>query len=169
MRLTRFRDVLAGLAVGAAVFGVLVPAFAGQAIPRAAPAASFTVPAYCRSSAAGERIYPLNAPAGDTYWRSGSHGHGGRIRCVYFAFGGLTGGTQYGKWLIVDQAQNGFAVPPGPGVDVTYVNCDPPLRFPPPPFTGTNDCAESWSTSEGAWLFVSGPSKGQPMMPSATP
>jgi len=154
---------------GAFVAGAVVTPVSAVPATTTSPA-----PAYCgqhttTGAAFAIRVYPASPAAGQDYLRSGAHGHGGLLRCITFYVGDKTG-AQYVKTLVIDQGSGGLVIPVG-GVDVTYVNCGlAPLRFPPPPFTGVNDCGEAWGTSESGWTFPPGsPTPGLAMIPEATP
>ena len=150
------------LLIALVVFWVTYQASAAPAKAPASATTTITVPAFCLNPTATHRTYPLNLPAADQYARSGEHGHG-RLTCIVF----MT--KTYSKTLVLDQGTGGYLIGPA-GLDVTYVDCGlPGYRFPPPPFTGTNDCAEAWGSGEGHWVFVSGPDTGAPMFPAATP
>lgn len=160
--------VLAALCLGVGLRAAPVGAAPAQAvIPSPAPA-------YCGQQATdlkfAIRVYPADPAPGQDYLRSGAHGHGGYLRCITFYVGDKTGAA-YIKTLVIDQANGAGLLIPFNGVDVTYVNCKiPPMRFPPPPFTGINDCAESWGTTESNWVFRTAPDPvGSPMIPAATP
>lgn len=162
--------LIAGIVLGIALY-VEISASAATVSPQSSndytgPFVTMKVPTFCASLPANTRYYTTTIPNGDTFMRSGEHNHGGnRIHCIFFGTG-----TSYGKWLIFNQSTGGWLITNENGLDVTYVNCGPPLRFPNPPNATTpNDCAESWSTGESDWRFTTGPNTGLPMIPSTTP
>jgi hypothetical protein len=171
----RFR-IVTGLAaatlLAAAAPAAVASTYAAGSNDYKGPFTTAKVPAVCVTSVQQTRYYTtgppqVTGPAG--YFRSGSHGHGGRLACIYFSTEDAAGHVLYGKWLVFDQAAHGWLIPQL-GLDVTYVNCAlPGYRFPPPPYTGANDCGESWGPGEGAWVYQTGPAAGQPMFPPATP
>lgn len=168
-----------------AVLGVclgltLATASAAPAAPRAAvpAAAEYTgpfvtvqhVPAVCITSVANTRYYNDSAGPGTVELRTGGHGHGGHLKCIYYFFDGppqYTGDHVYGKWLILPGT--GVPIPQPDGLVIDVQNCfSPPgpghlpYSFPVP-----NDCGEDWLTRDGqAWHYGH---TGAPMFPAVTP
>jgi hypothetical protein len=171
---------------GVAGMAVMLPLTATAApAHQAAPAASSTgytgpfvtmkVPAPCAFPQNNLRYYNDPAPAGTQFLRSGAHGHGGYLRCIYFAVSGPLTGTDhhYGKWLIFTADGRGLLIGPN-GVEATYVNCAlPGYRFPFPVGNGQpNDCGESWVSSDGdTWVYQDNTAGdlGKPMFPAVLP
>lgn len=173
MHMIRYAKILAvaGLVAAGFFVGISVPAIA-QPHQKAVTAATITptpAPAYCGHKSPdgtfGIRAYTATPDPADVFIRSGAHGHGGLLRCITFYVGDAKGAL-YVKTIMFDPTTGGLLIPYN-GVDVTYVNCAlGNMRYPPPPYTGTNDCAESWGTSEDNWVFYD---TTKPMIPSSTP
>ena len=177
---------LASVALAAAgiVAGAMVTGAAAAPATTTTEVTTFTtmkVPAACSFPQTDLRYYQDSAPAGSVFLRSGAHGHGGYLRCIYFAVTGppsaLVGDHPYGKWLVFTANGGLGLLIPQNGVDVTYVNCKlPGYRFPFPAGNGQpNDCGESWlpvGTGEAGTYVYQGNTAGdlgQPMFPPVLP
>jgi hypothetical protein len=138
------------------------------------PYTTMKVPSVCAFPQTDLRYYNDLAPSGSTSVRSGAHGHGGYLKCIYIAVDGPLSGTDhhYGKWLVfVSNGGKGLLIPLS-GIEATYFNCAlPGFHFPYPPGNGQpNDCGESWLPSDtGTWLYQDNTAGdlGKPMTPSA--
>jgi len=114
------------------------------------PYVTMRVPAVCAFPQTDLRYHNDVAPAGSVFLRSGAHGHGGYLRCIYFAVTGppsaLVGDHPYGKWLVFTANHGLGLLIPLSGIEADYVNCKlPGYHFPFPVGNGQpNDCGESW-------------------------
>jgi hypothetical protein len=162
-RILRWLPFIIGPAAGL-VTGMLIvaPAIAGPAVQRdsgdVATGHTIATTAYCARHSATEylvRAYAYAPPAASHYFRSGAHGHGGRLLCIGLVVGDGTG-PRYVKWIEFDPATGGWPIPLD-GIDASYYNCGPPYQ-PPMRWSPTglpyNDCAEEFASSEaGPWMY----------------
>lgn len=134
------------------------------------------VPSACIVPVSETRYYFANAPAGTVELRTGGHGHGGYLKCIYIILDGpamYPGDHPYGKWLVFPGL--GLKIPQPNGIIVNYQDCFQagtknglPYHFPAAPSVGPqNDCGESFLSKDGGtWHYVG---TTIPMYPATTP
>ena len=175
------RSLALGLVAGAAI---VIPIAATGTTGTTDYTGPFTtaqhVPSVCLQPVTSTRYYNANAPAGTVELRTGGHGHGGYLKCIYIDLDGppmYAGDHPYGKWLIFPGL--GIKIPQPNGLIVNYQECyGVGYSFPGGPepaggngsATAPNDCGESYLLKDGGtWVYQDGPRVGQPMFPAVTP